>query len=106
MAGSKRRAREYWADQVRRWRGSGKTCATFARDAGVNPKTLSWWARKLDEEHDSGAAPVQTELPFIELMPITIDARIELELGDITIRVPNDFDGETLMRVLDLLRSR
>lgn len=106
MSRSKRRAREYWADHVQRWRTSKQTCATYARRAGLNAKTLSWWAWKLDEADESDAGPTQTQLPFIELMPITIETRIELNLGDITIRVPNGFDSETLGRLLDLLRTR
>ena len=109
MAGQKRHSREFWADQVRRWRASGEQCRAFARRAGLNPSTLSWWAWKVESEtehqNDEATSSNPEPLPFVELMPVTIDGRIELEIDDATIRVPKDFDAETLAQVIAVLRS-
>ena len=75
----------------------------------MNPRTLSWWAWKIESEGESESEGGDEELetlPFVELMPVTVDGRIELELDGVTLRLPNDFDAEVLARVLDVLRSR
>ena len=96
--------------------GSGLSCEAFARRAGVKPGTLAWWKWKLESEGVSLATDRRPKkrsprkkrpLSFVEITPERGLAvpRIELELGDVTLRVPDGFDNGTLGRVLELLRS-
>jgi transposase-like protein len=39
--------RETWAKRVERWQDSGLTIAEFAREAGLNARSLSWWRWQL-----------------------------------------------------------
>ena len=43
------------------------------------------------------------ELPFVEMTASVVDARIEIEVEGVVVRVPNDFDRDALGRVLELL---
>src|SRR5207248_3237360 len=36
-------SREEWTKRVERWRESGLTCAEFAAELGINPRTLTYW---------------------------------------------------------------
>lgn len=98
---------------------SGLPCAVFAAQAGVKPATLAWWKWKLQAE----GVVLVTESPrkrngretrkpgpaFVEITPALgpelARARIELEIGGATLRVPDDFDDGTLGRLLALLRG-
>jgi hypothetical protein len=42
--------REEWAKRVQRWRDSGLTCAEFAAELGINPRTLTYWKWVLEKE--------------------------------------------------------
>lgn len=48
--GTTRRSATEWADEVRAWRRSGKTAASYARRRGLKATTLSWWAWKLERD--------------------------------------------------------
>lgn len=42
-----RATRETSAKRVERWQDSGLTAAEFAREAGLNARSLSWWRWQL-----------------------------------------------------------
>jgi hypothetical protein len=106
MASSKRRSREFWEKHVRGWRSSEESCAAYSKRTKINPRTLSWWAWKLEAEAKAEAEAEVEHLPFIELMSVAVEGRVELEIEGVTVRVPNDFEAETLARVLKVLGSR
>jgi transposase len=110
-------SRDQRLKQVRAWVGSGVSCEAFARRARIKPGTLAWWKWKLQAEGVRLTAkrprkrkpPPKQLVPFVEITPApTLEAappRIELALGDVTLRVPDGFDPGTLGRVLELVRS-
>ena len=119
-------AREEWSKRVERWRDSGLKCAEFAREIGVNPRTLTYWkwvlgreargemrmwprkagARaRAGESKASPSAPIRVpELIEVEVAPR--DGRFELELSSgRRLRVPARFDATELRRLLDVLEA-
>jgi hypothetical protein len=119
--GRSRVAREEWAKRVERWRDSGLTCAEFAAEIGVNPRTLTYWKWALGKEargekrrtlvsrtprpRAGRAATMAAEQPvlpaFVEVHATTRDARFELELGaGRRLRVPANFDASELRRLI------
>lgn len=112
-----RRTRDDWHEDVVEWMASGLSCAEYAEEAGLNPKSLSWWKWRLRTQGvalDAPAArpePKNDALPlFVELaatvMPAADASRIELVCGEAVVRVPDDFAQETLCRLLDTLEAR
>ena len=91
------------------------TRAQFARRERIRPETLSWWRWKLASEGGGRRrARVQrvraeSELAFVEVASRAAsvlgsgETRIELEMGRVTLRVPDRFSPETLARVLKVL---
>ena len=102
-------ARAKWREHVRAWRASGETAAVFCDRAGLNPRTLSWWAWKLGNETTPAVAEsrLPTRATFIELAPLELAVgNFELEVGSVIVRVPIDFDAAALGRLLDVLEAR
>lgn len=123
-------AREEWAKRVERWRDSGLSCAEFAAELGVNPRTLTYWkwmfnkeargeprvwptrktrglraSRELRASEPPRALAAVTGL--VEVQAVPRDGRFELELGaGRRLRVPATFDAADLRRLLDVLEAR
>lgn len=117
MRATKRVSRDQRLKQVRAWMGSGLSCEAFAGRVRIKPSTLAWWKWKFETEGvrltanrpRRRKAPAKPSLRFVEITPAPLPEaarpRIELELGDVTLRVPDGFDLATLGRVLELVRS-
>ncbi len=107
---------------MRRWKASGLTCQETAKRERLSKHTLAWWAWRLradGESVDRKPSPKKkrrakqpeherepAELAFVELMPVASDDRVELEVGDVKLRVPKDFDVETLVRIFAAMERR
>jgi len=104
-------SREKRLDQVRRWQASGLSAAEYGRRHGIPAGTLAWWRWKLRAEGVSLRTRAQRRLPFVEITPAPPESPrpsrepLELELADVRLRIPADFDEPTLARVLGVLRS-
>jgi hypothetical protein len=121
-------AREEWAKRVERWRDSGLSCAEFAAELGINPRTLTYWKWMLNKEARGekrvwrtrktraprvrGAAASEHPWPdpsvagLVEVQAAPRDGRFELELGaGRRLRVPASFDATDLRRLLDVLEA-
>ena len=118
--GTVRTSRTEWLDRVRGWVASGLPCREYASSLGINPRTLSWWRWKLErdgEEVSSSHPRAEQALrtTFVELeqpQPVgweladRLGLSIELVVGETIVRLPVDFDGADLERVLDVLEAR
>jgi hypothetical protein len=122
----RRATREDWAKRVERWGESGLTCAEFAAELGINPRTLTYWKWILAKEArgekrvwpkrrprslsamKAAKAPTSTSSSLIEIqVAAPSDARIELELrGGRRLRIPAGFDAGGLKRLIELLEAR
>jgi hypothetical protein len=121
-------AREEWAKRVERWRDSGLSCAEFAAELGINPRTLTYWKWMLNKEARGekrvwrarkaptprvrrAAASERPQSPpvvagLVEIEAAPRDGRFELELGaGRRLRVPASFDPTDLRRLLDVLEA-
>jgi hypothetical protein len=98
-----RQGREVWRERVAHWRASGLTAREFAARHGFSANTLSWWRWQLGR-----AVPVREEekaAAIVEVVATPVDGRLELVVGDRRIRVPVNFDEDTLRRLLSVLED-
>ena len=112
------KADDHWLEHVRRWKASGLPRGKYAAKAGLNPQTLGWYAWKLKGvlgkasptkiSRTTGAVlELAPGVPVVEVLPAPAPASaLELEFGDVTVRVPVDFEASTLSRLLDVLEAR
>jgi len=110
----RRSNREQWSERVRRWKDGGLTARQFASETGLNYHTLLWWSSHLKREESGGdtSAEQQTGPEFVELTeafcgqrPVAVESVIELLVSDVLIKVPHNFDEQTLRRVLLVIRK-
>lgn len=92
-----KRSREEWRQIVAKWRSSGETRRAFARGAGVNANTLSWWAWKLRAE--------ESEVAFLEVVVEEAEPApdFQLDIDGIRVLVPLGFDAAELRRLVGAL---
>ena len=101
-------SRETWAKRVRRLEASGLRVADFARQIGVNARTLKWWRCRFRAEVSSRTKAVPP-LSFVEVSAPVTSSRDEFEIvlrSDVRLRVPARFEDAALTRLLDLLEAR
>lgn len=111
-----RRTRNEWRADVEEWVRGGQTCREYAESVGLNPKSLSWWKWNLTKQGEVFAGPEMSaetgDVRFVEvtgteaLIADEAPTRLEVVWGDAVVRVPDDFESETLSRVLDTLEAR
>jgi hypothetical protein len=117
-----REAREVWAKRVERWRDSGLTLKEFASEIGVNANTLAGWRWRLRPERGDEARGTPEPPRFLEIVaaPETTERSAEpagskkapaepFELilsGGHRVRVPAEFDGRALRRLVEALETR
>ena len=109
-------ARTKWLKHIRSWKASGDTARVYCERAGINAGTLAWWAWKLRSEgalaecavDEPGLAPASLSAPtFVELAPLELArSGFELEVAAVTVRVPCDFESDSLSRLLGVLEAR
>ncbi len=104
--------RALWAARVERWRRSKLDATTFARRAGCNPRTLTYWRWRLGK---TAAAPVRrttaSGVSFVEVVPApsvpgTGDAPVEIVLpAGYRLRVTAEVTPVLLRTVLSVLEA-
>ena len=105
--GASRKTEIRWRALVREQESSGRSVQEFARGRGLSPATIYWWRSRLRREGSKRGEHMQ-------LAPVTVlrsptSARsgaesFEIELANgRRLRVPADFDGEALGRLLTTL---
>jgi len=110
-----RAPREVWIKRVERWRDSGLGAKEFAEQTGVDSDRLRHWKWRLSREGLGPKAPsaqspaTAGSLPFVEVTPPLPRDRDDEEIeivapSGLRIRVPQQFDAETLRRVLAVVR--
>ena len=105
-------AKRYWRASdarvlLKAQRSSGMSIAAFSQHLGFKARRLEHWNSKLKiKEEQSLAFPGFMQ---IEVKPVTeLIKRTELEVvvGDVVVRVKQNFDDETLRRVISILGER
>src|SRR5262245_54586826 len=112
-------SRAEWVKRVERWQDSGLTAKEFAAELAVSPNSLTFWKWKLRRERSTQDNATKVMKPvvkapepkFLQLVPTHSEAvgAAPLEVvigGDIVVRVPRDFDEQTLTRVIRALGAR
>lgn len=104
----KRRNAEIWLSLVRKCEESGRSIKEFCEAHQVNPISLKNWKYRFKRQQRAAAAgEVVNFVPVKinnELNPIS-DSAIKIELrSSIKIIVPNNFDDQQLLRLVNLLQ--
>ena len=93
-----------WAEMVRIRNESGLTVTDWCKQNGINLKTYYYRLKRVrqkvcDELERHDIVPIE---PGDE--PVTKTEKIELSVGKVKISIPDNFNEETLRRLLGVLR--
>ena len=112
-----------WAGRVERWRASGMSAAEFGRRFDLHPKSLLSWSARFPKEPSAAQMRAESESPHalrsqaesaLSFVPLRANreptraaspAPLLLEVGGCMVRVPVDFDPDTLRTLVAALRS-
>lgn len=106
-----------WRARLARYAACGTTMTEFAAKEGVKVRQVSWWIHELPRmdrglpARNSGRRKKEQAAPVAFAEVVAVGARREspedrLELvvrGRVAIRIPREFDAETLRRVMAAL---
>src|SRR5689334_10444930 len=116
-----RETRETWVKRVERWRDSGLTLKEYAAEIGVNANTLAGWRWRLRSDEGREARGAPNAPSFVEIIAppdagravaVTAPAPQAAEPFELIlssgrrVRVPVEFDGRALRRLVDALEAR
>ena len=97
------KTREYWTEEVQRWRSSGLTQKEYCSKEGLSLERFGTWKRRLDREDNGGAlVPVPAGIVSSALhtshrmLSEVVDERYRIE-------IPHAFTPGTLQNVLQVL---
>ena len=102
---------------VRAWKASGLSSSQYAGKDGINANTLVWWRWRLAKEPSPAdrrrrSRPVLELVELPQLQPtgpigsIPGIERLELDVAGVVVRVPGNFEVESLTRLLHVLAAR
>jgi len=107
-------SRAEWAGHLERWRESGETATRYCEEHGLKLGSLRYWSGRIGRERAEAArelAPT-SEVTFARVerrRPRRASAAasgvLRLRVDGVEVDVPSDFDGPTLRRLLEVLRS-
>jgi hypothetical protein len=112
-----RDAEDVWAKRIARWRESGLTAKEFAAEIGVNVHSVWNWSRRFPRVDAPVARRGSRELvparvewvevaaPSTSVAPVS-GFEVLLLGGERVVRVPADFDGDALRRLLAVVEAR
>jgi hypothetical protein len=119
MVMSKRRKVES-ASEARRClsaaKASGMSVKEWARPRGIDGRSLHAWQMNLERaakgdvkrrRRSTSAAPVAARMQLVELVPPATGCsrRYVLRIGAASVELDDDFDAQTLRRIVEVLRS-
>jgi transposase-like protein len=86
---------------------SGETLRAWARRHGVDGRSLHAWHRNLSRRESS--APSRSEARLVEIVPASPTPRSPhrylVRVSENSVEVGDDFDEQTLRRLLEVLRA-
>jgi len=95
---------DVWRERVNAFAQSGLPIRKFCEGQGISTTTFYKWRRRLGTDGKGRVAPV---LEFVEVGSGRKQPSVELVTkSGVVVRVGDNFDKSTLVRVLDVLRDR
>jgi hypothetical protein len=106
----RRLSKDEWRQRIAEWRASGRSREDYCAEQGLHPRTMEWWERILAKGGPRASAASKTRARFVEVTAAVTrapaEARLELQVGAVIVRVPPVFDADMLGRVLSVLEAR
>jgi hypothetical protein len=98
------KTREYWTEEVRRWRTSGLTQKHYCIREGISLERLGTWKRRLDREGQKQTGALVAVPSRIVSSALHVSATIKVVIDErYRVEIPDAFSPATLETVLHVL---
>lgn len=97
--------KEFWENHIALYRESGYSQKAYCREQNISYWSFNSWKRKLEKEKDRDKI---IEIPLAKVQSLTSEFKsFEIFLTEkITIRIPDNFNPETLKRIIQTVRPK
>jgi len=86
---------------LRAARAAGQTPGEWAREHGIDGRSLNMWRVNLQRSEPSAVRLVE----LVPSPPAAAEARYLVRVGEVVVELGDDFQEQTLVRLLRVLRS-
>ena len=106
-----RERRRFWKAHIQNWSKSGLLQTEYCRQNNLNVHRFGYWKKKFSVEA-SAASPKFVQLPAIPsarpsgIVADHISSGLEIQLGNITIKLASNFNSEALARAVYIVVSQ
>lgn len=96
---------KYWKQKINEWKATQASMAEYCRQ-----KNLSYWSFRIWKKRlESDSIPPQSK-PFVKLgipgaIKIDLTSSLEIHLGKLWLKVPDNFNENSLQRILTILQK-
>lgn len=100
--------RRFWQAHIHAWRKSGLLQKEYCRQYALSATQFCYWKKKFKAKDEQDASPKLVPVGLAVTVPQNDmgDSGLEILVGDITIRLANNFNSEALFRAVNALGGR
>jgi len=104
----RRKKRCFWRAHIRAWEKSGLTQNEYCRQNKLRPNQLTYWKTKFTKEKSDQVrfVPVPVNINQVQSQLDNSDSGLSVHIGTLQVRINNNFNSSSLVKVVDLLQGR
>ena len=97
----------FWLAHIQAWQKSGLLQSDYCRQHDFRIHQFGYWKRKIKANDRQGEKSKFVSLPVTIAVSRSendqIDSGLEIQVGNVTIKLANGFNAETLLRAVSIL---
>ena len=103
-----RKKRRFWKAHIRTWGKSGLTQNEYCRQNDLKTHQFTYWKTKFNKEKPVQAnfVPVPVNNNLVLSAHDNSDSGLSVQFGQLQIRINNNFNSTSLVKVVSLLQGR
>ena len=100
--------RRFWKAHIHAWKKSGLTQRDYCLRNSLKDTQFTYWKTKFNKEKVGQVSFVPVPVPAIDIKADngSDDSGLSVQLGNIQIRVANNFNSSSLVKVVSALENR
>lgn len=98
--------RRFWQTHLKAWGKSGLTQREYCRRNHLIPHRFTYWKRKFKRETTAPLSFVPVPVALGNSVASDADSGLTIFLGDVRIKLDNEFNASTLAKVIATLEGR
>jgi len=96
---------KYWTRKINEWEATQVTMAKYCRQKNLSYWSFRIWKKRLESESIPAESPPFVKLNIPGAVNPVLSSSFEIHLGNIWLRVPDNFNENSLHRILTILQK-